>query len=267
MPLTTEQLLRRRELSSVRNSPCWIMLIKKLPTEVSPPKLSIFWSTPWPYPEAIAAWNKIRDRIINDVFKGDTSGVEDRVAAMVKEEWDDSPLSEFGYPPFGQNPDLLNARAIRFDNETIRVWPHEFSVLTPERMHYYIVEEKAYQLQPEDTTPGSPMVKLIQDVTLDTDQRFVRDAALVDGCTPDEALLVALGEDIIEPTEFAPLGWYKLVNQAAIEFYCEPREAKEERRTPHEGPPSPSRPPRHSRNRKRHERPAQDDQTTPGGNR
>jgi len=27
----------------------WIMLTAKLPTVVSPPKLSIHWSIPWPY--------------------------------------------------------------------------------------------------------------------------------------------------------------------------------------------------------------------------
>lgn len=228
MSVTAEALLARASVASVRDAAGWIMLIKKLPTASSPPKLSIFWSTPWPYEPAVAHWNALREEIVKDRFDGDPTGVEDRVARATREAFDESPYGEFGLPG-GVNPDMLNARAIRFDGEKIRVWPHEFSVLPPDRMRYYVVDSGAYRLEPEDVTEGSPLVKLMRDVTLDTDQRFVRDAAMVDGCTEEQALLVALGEEILEPSEFAPLGWYKLTDQRAIDTYCDEDEAKEHR--------------------------------------
>ena len=219
----TTDVLEKASLASVRTQPCWIMLIQKLPTASSPPKLSIFWSTPWPYEPAVQAMQQIRRRM-------EKTGITTKLDAMAQEEFAQSPYGEYG-GPVGRNPDLLNARAIRFDGETIRVWPHEFSVMTTEKMRFYVAEQGgAYTLRPEDATPGSPLVKLLQDVTLDTDQRFVRDAALVDGCTPEQATLVALGEDVLEATEFAPLGWYKLIDAEAILAYCSEQEEREDRK-------------------------------------
>lgn len=217
---------------SVRGQDCWIMLIHKLPTHPSPPKLAIFWSTPWPLEDYVSRYREIVDLVRKGYSDIGAALDEVRIEARAREEYDER-YGEFSHPG-GLTPNFLAARRIHFDGVGLRVWPHEFSVMTNEEMHRYIIVEGAYILVPEGAGGAAATARLIMGATLDTDQRFVRDAALVDGCDDQQALLVALGHDVVEPTAFEPLGWYKLMHPAAIEAYCEPWEAKENRQTQEE---------------------------------
>ena len=141
-------------LGSVSEQPCWILLTAKLPTCVSPPKLSIFWSQPWPFEEFINRKNAIRADLEGKGWRGDELEAETRRKY-------DAHWGEFGPALRGRNPDYLNARQISFDGESIRVWPHEFSILTAEKMHYYVVESGAYAIMPEGVGGLGSTAKLI----------------------------------------------------------------------------------------------------------
>lgn len=219
--------MEQASLDSIRDQDGWIMLTTKLSTHPSPPKLSIFWSTPWPLDDYVAKLDEIKGRMRRAAERLGATIDAVTLDAKAREEYDEK-HGEFA-TPFGRNPDFLNARRIHFDSHDLRVWPHEFSVMTADKMHYYIAVEEAYTLRPEGVGKGAATERLIANATLDTDQRFVRDAALVDGCTDQQALLVALGQDVLEPSTFEPLGWYKLTNKQAINAYCHAWEAREDR--------------------------------------
>jgi hypothetical protein len=94
----------------------WIMPTTKLSTQVSPPKMSIHYSFPWPDEKA---FNEQKKRL-----------------HITEEEEDDT----FFYDPeygFGKEPNWKKARAIFYKGEKVRVFPHEFSVLKPENMASY----------------------------------------------------------------------------------------------------------------------------------
>lgn len=165
----------------------WIMLIKKLPTVVSPPKMSIHWSVPWPM----------------DVEKRKSKYWE----LWKVEIW-------------GCEPDYLGARKIRYKGENIRVWPHEFSEIeTPKLMGW--INQEAFELISDSVAEE----ELIEEV-LSKGKRKVYDAALVDGCTSAQAMMVAFGKDpTLEDPELPAIGWYKCAEQYA-RYFCYEDEMK-----------------------------------------
>lgn len=90
----------------------WILLTKKLPTNPSPPKLSIFWSVPWSN-DKIAKTLKRLDEIYES------------------EEW-------------------LNARKIRYKDTDIRVFPHEFNAINTKFLQK-MIDGEVYTLTLENT--------------------------------------------------------------------------------------------------------------------
>lgn len=153
----------------------WIMLIKKLPTVVSPPKMSIHWSLPWPM--------------------------------------DAKPQKELLW---GMEPDYANARKIYYKNENIRVFPHEFTEIKTGKLMEYI-NQGGFELIP-GSAPEEELIKR----SLKKGQRLIYDAALVDGCTPAQAMMVALGKDpTLEDPELPAIGWYRCVEQYARCFCYE----------------------------------------------
>ena len=188
----------------------WIMLIKKLPTVVSPPKMSIFWSTAWPYMPVGVSKAKERRR-------------KSRAAEMIIENYENNESS------WGVSPDAKNARRIYYKNENIRVWPHEFTEMTNEKMKMYILDEQCHDLVKSEYIEQSDenKVKQANKAILDEITKLIYDAALLDGCNENQAKMVALGMDVtLEDPEFPVIGWYRIKDEAGL-YFCDERELEE----------------------------------------
>jgi len=187
------------------------MLIKKLPTVVSPPKMSILWSTLWPYEPS--SYVKSRKKETDEAKK------------QYKKEMDEG----MGMSAFGQEPDFENARRIYYKGENLRVWPHEFSVMTPEKMKDYIIVGQSHILVECDYMDhiSEGQEKKVKDLILDAITKPIYEAALIDGCNDNEARLVALGIDITtEEPDFPPISWYKIKPEYG-NYYCTEQELEE----------------------------------------
>ncbi len=182
----------------------WIMLTKKIAVHPSPPKMSIFWSTPWS--DKRYAAEQLR-RCKNCGTEATKIGGE-----MVCGCNNFAPIDEHTdliYSPvgFGMEHNWVGARKIRYKSSDIRVFPDEFSTLEPERMRQYVAasHELVIGEVPEDDTDQKLLAKILR-----RDEMGIRDAALVDGCDPQQAKLVALGMDFTLPdAEFPAIGWYR----------------------------------------------------------
>lgn len=193
----------------------WIIINQHLPVENPPPYLSMFWSTPWK-PDNVESWKQQIKRwliqegfvdgdekklkvFVNKIVAGDMS--DENVAAAIEY------LSTATYITglFGKEPNHGIARRIHHEGRDIKVFPHEFSPLKAENMKEYI-ESGEFKLVGSDIA-GDRMIEAV----LESDQRLVYDAALVDGCIPSQAMLVALEMDVtLADEQFPPaVGWYK----------------------------------------------------------
>jgi hypothetical protein len=183
----------------------WVLITKKIPCEVSPPKMSVFWSTPWPHRE----WAE-RQAEKNEV--GEKELVPTDKSYAVSED-----------AIFGLEPNWNGARRIRFDDKDVRIFPHEFSPIPPERLRLYL-DEGVFELISE----GVASEQVINDL-MEGDKRVLWEHALVDGCTDSEARMVALGMDISIPdAEIPPVGWFRCKKEFA-RFFCEENEMVETR--------------------------------------
>jgi len=178
----------------------WILLTKKLPTKPSPPKLSIFWSLPWPNKAYV---QQIRARLLEDN------------------------RSSFGGLSWLHASDLVDAeqwegaRQIRYKSKELRVFPREFNPIKTESMELY-VNEGAHTLVPE-----SPAEEIIIKRALKKGEREIYEAAIIDGATEAQAVATALRQDItIADWKFPPIGWYRPNPEMAV-YFCRSWEMKE----------------------------------------
>ena len=153
----------------------WIMLVKDLPVANAPMKLSIHYSWPW--------------------------GVDKKQSSDKTLEYSESFKVYMSHIPFGcMEQDFEHARRIRFDSNTIRVFPDEYSKMVPEKLKLCVEEGYEFVSDPslKDQFPQIVMTR---------NRKTIYDAALVDGCTEYEATMVCLGYDpsVVPP----PLGWFK----------------------------------------------------------
>jgi len=209
------------------------MLIKKLPTEVSPPKLSIHWSTPWP--NETYAERQILDNIDDELGHYGQRAIYKSMGRRKRkiEDIQENAIENFKKIPllvdpagWGFEPNWAGAVKIHYKGEDIRVFPHEFSQMDLAKMTMYILgehnEDPSHLLQ-TDTEVGID----IQEFMLDMDMRDIRDAALLDGCSMQAATLVAIGQDVTdELTHFEPIGWYRCRPEYA-QIYCHDWEMEE----------------------------------------
>ena len=194
----------------------WIMLTTKLHTEVSPPKMSLHWATPWPDDKYAKQQKSIIDDLQSRRGKRGLLGWNDDIGWGTVFGADDPETARF-YTEFGQDPNWIGAVKIHYKGTDIRVFPHEFSKLDAKRMKYYVAENAIFTLV-ESETATMPIAKL----KLDPDQKQIYDSALLDGCSPQQATLVMLGIDISdEEVEFPPNGWYRLYPDYANIFCYE----------------------------------------------
>lgn len=228
----------------------WIMFRTKPPCENAPPKLSIFWSVPWP-----------KEWALKEIpLKVSFTKVNKAVADAAWDEWITTPegsewAKAFGKPPFaelkkklphfllekylvelvykddvkwgkggaafkgwghpfgGLDHDWAKARAIIHDGEKVRVFPDEFAPVSPETMHRYI-SEGTHELVPGDAAEQ----KIVGEIETGL-QRVLYEEALVAGCDHAQALLTAMGQDPTEGMEFPPIGWYKC-HPAYKSYFC-----------------------------------------------
>ena len=178
---------------------CWVMLTKKLPIdpEIRPPILSIHWTVSWPQWEFAKSQ---LDRLKH--YKLDETASDD----LLTDHW----LPDMH--GMGWEPIWARARRILFKGTSIRILPHEFSVVSMEHMQLYLLGdandgvEPPYELVLSDTASDERIGEEIKSGR----QRVLYEQALTDGCDHDLAVLTALGLDVTAQVEFPPIGWYKL---------------------------------------------------------
>lgn len=181
----------------------WILLTAKLPTKPSPPKLSIFWSLPWPENKYV---EKLRGkkRFTKTFFGGDIP------------DW----IERQNYEDARDANEWEGARKIRYKDENIRIFPHEFNPVETKFIED-MLNGGAHTLIPE-----SPAEEAVIQRTLRKGEREIYEAAIVDGATEAQAMATALRQDVTLPDwKFPPVGWYKPNPEYAI-YYCEPWEMK-----------------------------------------
>ncbi len=198
----------------------WIMIIEKLPTNPSPPRLSIFWSVPWPDPdyqkrleevlagEALAYQHGLGDDLVGIHHKRRGRILEDSSRLL-------SINSEFDRQVGKRSPNWIGARRITYLEENIRVFPHEFTEQPVTNMREFILSEfPSHELVASDVS-GEMMMRDIRSGA----RRVIYDAALIDGCTHAQALATAWGKDVTIPdADFPLVGWYRCVEAYAALF-------------------------------------------------
>jgi len=193
----------------------WIMLITKLPTRPSPSKMSIHWAVPWPNKKLAEKQFKR----VSPKYKFKKSRKKSRFV-QGGPELEYSPISKTYFCQMWkglQEPYWAGARKIHFGDVDIRVFPHEFSILTPENMHSYVSGSHEF------VAGNAAGDKLMYDVT-DGDLRLIHDAALLDGCNERQAVQMALGIDVSDEHLYPePLGWYRITKEYGAHF-CHERE-------------------------------------------
>jgi hypothetical protein len=126
-----------------------------------------------------------------------------------------------------KEPNWAGAMRILYAGAAIRVFPHEYSLMTPDKMQVYCVgdsnTEPSHILVPETESAG-----ILHTMITDGDLRPIYDAALLDGCTPEQAYLTAMEIDITEQIDFPAVGWYKL-HPAYAAYFCTEFEFTEHR--------------------------------------
>jgi hypothetical protein len=195
------------------------MLRRKLPTVVSPPKLSLFWSVPWPYENSYVL-NKLDNEAFLEYYHKKTKhSVSEtrRYNSLVNQEEVYSEITE-------EIERCANARMIKYKGENIRVWPEEFSPVSIENMNEYILgEDQAYEFVADNVAEQNAIQAI-----LDGESKLIYDAALVDGCNHNQAMITALGKDItIEDAEFPAIGWYRIKKEFGMAFCRSERELEE----------------------------------------
>lgn len=199
----------------------WVILTKKLPTKPSPPKLSLFWSVPWPD-------EKFGKRQILEQKKN-VSLYYDEDTIAEADDYDEIKNADVYYTTLGKEGNFNRARRILYAGESIRVFPHEFSELSNAKMKYFI-SEGLYDFVAE----GAASESLLGSITgeLDKEGKTIYEAALLDGCNPEQAMATAMGIDLtVDDPEFPPLGWYKVKPEYGCVFAYE-EELQEDREKP-----------------------------------
>ena len=232
----------------------WIILIKKLPTDPSPPKLSLHWAVPWPDDtwakkqantcsecgfEVTRKKNKYYDPVEDDPSeewnltcdceKGPTLNVTPEDREVV------SPIGFYGqikvngktcYIALGKEHNWTGAVKINYKQEDIRCFPDEFNYLSAKSMREYI-NSGSHELVVSEHKP----TEQVYDMIMNTDQRLVYEAALLDGASHNQAIMTAASGQIFvdegaTDIEFPVLGWYRCIPEYAG-IFCDEWEMKE----------------------------------------
>lgn len=211
----------------------WIMLRKRLPCLVSPPKMSVHWSAPWP---GEAAGEGIPDftrqqrqtclrcgTLIRESEPGAQCECADGPEYLTEQTdhtWDE---------PFGKTSNWAFARKIIYKGEALRVFPHEFSALSEAGLTLLTgVGLLPGEPPPFELVPDGVAQDTVYESVIDGELKPVYEMALLDGCLHEQAVAVALGNDITFPAPGGPppLGWYRL-RPPYVNYFCYAEEQEE----------------------------------------
>lgn len=190
----------------------WIMIIKELPTIISPPKLSIFWSTPSLLEEKVLKqFNQYIEIDKNFYYDGqgnmlDNKSLKQKIIAYMKTQ------NLFFYDNFGKVPNEALVRSIQYKDKNIRVYGHEYSILKHDEMALYIGIFDP-NVASHDLIPETVLDTVLFNNVLNGIMKDYYEAALLDGCSHEMAIAVTFGVDINNTytglVSFPPIGWYR----------------------------------------------------------
>jgi hypothetical protein len=123
-------------------------------------------------------------KMVEEYFKGEAYGDAVRQGCMI--------------------PNYAGLHRIRYNDKDIGIWRHEFEEVSANEI-MEAVEAGDYILIPDSVAEGTLVT--VTDESLSV----IIDTAMLDGCTKEQAKLVAIGVDITEEFELPPMGWYKFV--------------------------------------------------------
>lgn len=220
----------------------WITISKTLPVENPPPMLSVFWGEEYPedsargvddiLEHAIKLWNRHKGKplkshkmkyalhqaynalseLITDqpelAYRDLIDEDNEKVRTLLKDE---VTTSHFLGMKGGYEQNWVGSRKIIYGDETIRVFPSEYTCTKIETFNNVIIGyEGAYEMR-----FNSVAGKELERNALDGENRPIYEASLVDGASHPQALANALGYDVVthiyDATEAGyppPLGWY-----------------------------------------------------------
>lgn len=208
----------------------WIFIPNKLMTEVAPPAMSIHYAVPWPMApstlskSAMGRLNRLRKllsdsnfidaeeldnmdnhKLISFILANDD--VYDFIDEIESDLLDFSNITGHDYYELKR---LAGAMQIKFAGENIRIFPEEFSDISLEHMKEYL---KMYTFHPIDEWNGLGIKPT------DPDEKFIFEAALLDGCDEFQATNIVNGGNIDSVDDFpAPLGWYECPLEYGLYF-------------------------------------------------
>jgi hypothetical protein len=232
----------------------WIMLIKKIRCEYSPPKLSIHFSYPWELPEytellrlyKLATFDGMSilkddeiDQYDDDLLLMKESELEEKILDEAEKlnkspKFEDKRIRTDKIRRALMKPDLRHgipdalgagwernpyyARGIIYKGEKIKIFGDEYAEITAEQFNEYF--PAAYDFIPTENTSD-----FFNGLADHHEMSDIYDAALLDGCTPYQAYLVKSGKEI-ETGVPDPLGWYKIKLEYG-EAFCTDEEMEE----------------------------------------
>lgn len=200
----------------------WVMIVKEVPIskDIAPPLMSIHWAVPWVQGNGRVLTNLIMD------YNTWTGGMDNRMSRAAFGQWYEEGKIKIPnetvdtiYPQpsvFGGNPNLFHARRIIHKGEAIRIYPHEFSIMTNEKLKFYLNEKVGIENNGEvslyELMPSSPAEKEAIESLDSGVNRLIYEQALVDGCNQAQAMLLVSGIKFrLEEESQVPVnGWYRM---------------------------------------------------------
>lgn len=210
----------------------WIMIIRVVPVQEKfrPQFMGIYWGVPWieaePTKKTFINWycqqlssnglGLFRDERIElnvrlpiEIFQNIC--IESTWPEEFKIYFKEFVNAHVFVGMFGLEPNPARAMRVIVNDEAVKIWPHEYSIIKSDNMKDYI-NEKLYEFRPSSTAEE----KLIE-FSLDEITKPIYDAAIVTGCTDAEAMLMAMGVDVSENYIIPPIGWYEYIGPTLIE--------------------------------------------------
>ena len=202
----------------------WIMITSKILVAVQhqPKPLDIYWGIPWTEnkPKLSEVLKSMTEEFMNDLLREVITDSDIRPYIQTysngnrvlrnKSILDDDEIVERlwdiivamrvfpDYSPYGNTPNKNGMLRVMVGDEAVGVFPHECSILSLDDMEAYLEESHILVM--------SDVSKEVFGI-FDEDQKFIKDAAMLDGCVENQAGRVALGKGV----EFdfpIPLGYY-----------------------------------------------------------
>lgn len=213
----------------------WVMTRQQIPCAAGPEALCFFWAMPSPIiaqciglvhryglenqmldiPEQAHLTAKVKKKRIPSFLQPDNAANWLPKLEVLLEEYraGDGKLMPPG--SWGFEGDPTRSVVVRKDSQDIRLWPHEF-VPNSGGLLCKLIAEDVVEFHMESVAEQELLRGILER---NTEQAFVYDAALVDGCTHDQAVAVALGVNIgDEDCGVLPLGWYRIDRKWAKAF-------------------------------------------------